>query len=85
MPLGDSITAGISKKTRVVPVSMPPTSGAGQAACDGASQYAAPDAISYRPFLLDKLRSEGIVVTYVGSLAAVEDLAHEGHANTGRK
>ncbi len=79
MPMGDSITEGIGI-TPNTPVLKPPTNGSGLAACSRARNSATRTAVTYRQFLLEKLRLKGVTGVYVGSVPSLEGTVHEGHA-----
>jgi lysophospholipase L1-like esterase len=79
MPMGDSITAGVSRNTWYTQIINPPTSGSGVAGCTWVSNYMDLDVVSYRRYLLQKLYANGVAGTFVGSVGQIEGLGHEGH------
>jgi lysophospholipase L1-like esterase len=82
MPMGDSITEGMcdSAENCHAEQIQSPTSGQGVDACGWSVNPLNPNETSYRAFLRDKLLSNKIQMTYVGSVTVSENLAHEGHA-----
>jgi lysophospholipase L1-like esterase len=82
MPMGDSITEGLcdTQDTCEEPAEwMIPTTGDGVEACGWAANPYNPEAVGYRAFLRDMIAAKGLDMSYVGSVAVVEGLAHEGH------
>lgn len=83
MPLGDSITEGLCDTPENCMsnlVFMSPSRGDGLAACQWSASKYLPNLSGYRAFLKDRLLARGLKMSYVGSVATREGLAHEGHA-----
>lgn len=80
--MGDSITEGVCDKPTncYIPELKLPTAGDGLAACSWSLNPLNRDEAGYRAPLRAKLLQQGIEATFVGSVAVVEGLAHEGHS-----